>query len=140
MYYLSIVIIIASSIFYHLSQKSISGGLNPLISLIVTYSTALVLSVLLLFVFPFERNGLASQLTSINWASYLLGFSIVGLELGFLLAYRAGWNISQTAIFATVLVTLILIPIGIWLFKDKLSLVNTLGILLSVIGIYMINR
>lgn len=140
MYYISMVIAVASNIFYHISQKSIVEELNPLVSMVVTYLAALVMTLILFIVFPLEKNSLSTQLSSINWASYVLGFSIVGLELGFLLAYRSGWNISFAAIFANVAVTILLVPIGIYFFKDKINFANAIGIVLSIIGIYLINK
>jgi len=38
----------------------------------------------------------------LNWTSFALAFAIAGVEIGFLLAYRAGWNISLGAIASNV--------------------------------------
>jgi len=140
MYYTSMIIIVVSNIFYHISQKSIVEELNPLVSMIVTYLVAIVMTFVLFIVFPLEKNSLSSQLHSINWASYVLGLSLVGLELGFLLAYRSGWNIGFAAIFANVAVTVLLVPIGFYFFKDKINFTNVIGIVLSIIGIFLINK
>lgn len=140
MYYMSMMIVVASNVFYHISQKSIVDKLNPILSMIVTYLAALIMTLFLFIIFPIEKNSLSSQLSSINWASYILGFSLVGLELGFLLAYRAGWNIGFAAIFANVAVTILLVPIGIYFFKDKINISNALGVILSIVGIYLINK
>ena len=48
-----------------------------------------------------------------------LGIWIVGLELGFLMAYRAGWNISMGALVANITLALVLIPVGIILYTWK---------------------
>jgi multidrug transporter EmrE-like cation transporter len=68
-----------------------------------------------------------------------LGFAVVGLEIGFLLAYRAGWNISLAGLYANVIVALILIPIGIVFFKDQISVTKAVGIVLSIAGIIFIS-
>ena len=75
----------------------------------------------------------------LNWASFALAFALVGLEVGFLFAYRAGWNIGVAAIFVHATVTLFLVPIGMLMFKEKLSPTNMIGILVCVIGIVMVN-
>lgn len=139
LYYFSILLVVASNILYHLSQKSTPSGVNPLVSLIVTYTTALIFSLIILPFYPSKENIVAS-LGKLNWASIALGISIVGLELGFLLAYRAGWNISLAQFFATVLITLLLIPIGILFFQEKLTLINVVGILLCLGGFMLINH
>lgn len=137
-YYLSMLIVIISSTFYHLSQKGTPGSINPLVALTVTYGTALIISVIGLFVYPSEV-GIMESFRKLNWASFALGISVVGLELGFLLAYRSGWNISLAGLYANVIVALILIPIGIVFFKDQISLTKAVGIVLSIAGIIFIS-
>ena len=140
MYYSSMLIVIVSNILYHLSQKSIAKDMNPVISMMVSYATALIITIILLLVFPMEKGSIAAELKSVNWSSFVLGLAAVGLEIGFLLVYRSGWNISFAAIFANVAVTLLLIPVGIYFFKDKITLTNALGVVLSIIGIFLINK
>lgn len=139
LYYISMVMIILSNILYHLSSKSIPAKVNPIVPLIATYSTALFLSLAILFVFP-SNEGRFQSFKEVNWASYTLGFSIVALEMGFLLAYRSGWNVSLAALVAQVVVSLLLIPIGIFFFREHLSLKNVVGIVLSIIGIIFISQ
>ncbi len=138
-YYSGILLVVLSNVVYHLSQKNTPSNMNPMVSLLVTYLTAAVFTVILLPFFPL-KEGFASSLKQMNWASIALGLAVVGLELGFLLAYRAGWNISIAQFYATVLLTLILIPIGVLFFQEKLSLVNILGIALCLGGFVMLNH
>jgi uncharacterized membrane protein len=60
--------------------------------------------------------------------------------LGFLLAYRSGWRISVAAVATNVAVTLLLVPIGIMVFKDHLSLRNVLGLIFCVLGLVLVVR
>jgi len=76
---------------YHFSAKSTPANVNFPISLIVTYAVAIVVTVLIALFFP-TNNGLASELKQLNWASFLLAVAIVGIEFGFLLVYRSGWE------------------------------------------------
>ena len=138
LYYLSILLVIISNIFYHLSQKGTPGSINPMVALIVTYGTALVISIIGLFIYP-SQVGIVESFKKLNWASFLLGISIIGLELGFLLAYRSGWNISLAGLYANVIVALVLIPIGIVFFKDQISATKVVGIVLSIAGIIFIS-
>lgn len=138
-YYTAILLTIMSNVFYHILQKSTPSTVNPVLSLLFTYLTA---AMLCLVVLPFYLNGesLTLALKKINWTSFALGGAVVGLELGFLLAYRAGWNIGLAGIFSNGMVALLLIPVGILFFHEKLSLVNILGILLCFGGLMLINR
>ena len=137
-FYLSIVVAILSSVLYHLFQKATSANINPAIGLIVTYLTALALCLPLLILFPLG-SSVREAFRKLNWASFALGFAIVGLEVGFLLAYRAGWNVSLAGIASNTTAALILLPAGVLLFREKPALVNLLGVLVCILGLVMIN-
>jgi len=138
LFYFSVGLAITSTLLYHVTQKLTPAYVNPALALIVTYAVSLVLCVLLLPLFPLV-NDVRAALGQLNWASFGLAFAIVGLEVGFLLAYRAGWNISIAAIFVNAAGTLLLVPIGLLFFKERLSPVNLLGILVCIIGLIMVN-
>jgi len=138
LFYFSITLAIASSALYHFSQKGTPASVNPAVSILVTYVVAFFLTLSLLFFLP-AKNGILAELRQLNWASYLLAFSIVGLEVGFLLVYRAGWNIGIAAVLVNVVASLILVPVAIFLFKEKLSLINIIGILVCLAGLVMLN-
>lgn len=138
LYYISIVLVIVCNLTYHIAQKATPQGINPIVALTATYATALVFTVLLLFIYP-SKTDISESFKQVNWASYLLGFAIVGLELGFLMAYRAGWNVSTAALYSQVIVSVLLIPIGIMLFKEGINLRNALGILFSIVGVILMS-
>jgi drug/metabolite transporter (DMT)-like permease len=137
-YYLAILLVVISNVFYQVSQKLTPHDVNPILSIITAYFTAIIFSIILLPFYPL-KDGLVNSLKKMNWASFTLGITIVGIELGFLLAYRAGWNISLAQLFSTALITLMLIPIGVLFFHEKLTLINMLGILLCFGGFILIS-
>ena len=138
LFYFSITLAIYSSALYHFSAKSTPANVNFSISLIVTYLVALGIVVLSIVFFP-AKNGLAVELKQLNWASFLLAITIVGIEFGFLLVYRSGWNIGIAAVLVNVVASLILVPVAIFVFKDKLNWVNIVGILVCLVGLVMLN-
>jgi uncharacterized membrane protein len=138
LYYTSILLLVLANIFYHVFQKSTPNNINPMASLIVTYVTALLSCIIILILYPKNTNFINS-FKGLNWVSFAVGFTVVFLELGFLLAYRAGWNISFGAIVCSVILTLFLIPIGSIFFKENISTVNIIGIPLCIIGLILIN-
>ncbi len=138
LFYFSIALAICSSVLYHFSQKQIPSGANPAVSVIVTYAVSLVLCLVLLAFLP-PQNGFLIALKQLNWASYVLAFSLIGLEIGFLLVYRSGWNIGIAAVLVNVVASLMLVPVAIFFFRDRLSLVNILGILVCLAGLVMLN-
>ncbi len=138
LFYVSFGIAVLASVLYHIFQKATSPLVNPAVGLMVTYATAFALSLLLLFFFPLQTS-VADSLRRVNWASFALGLAILGLEVGFLLVYRAGWNLSVAAIAANAAAALLLLPTGIMLFSEKPSLVNLAGVFVCVVGLVMIN-
>ena len=84
-------------------------------------------------------SGVWAEVRRLNWASYLLAVSIVGLEVGFLLAYRTGWNIGLAAVLVNVVASLLLVPVAILVFKEQLNWVNIAGILTCLAGLIMLN-
>ena len=138
LFVISISVAVLSSTMYHLFVKSIPPDANPALALIVTYALSLLQCLVLLLFLPL-KTSIIDAFRQLNWASFALSFAPVGLEVGFLFAYRSGWNISVAAIFVHATVTLFLVPIGMLMFKEKLSPTNMIGILVCVIGIVMVN-
>ena len=139
MFYTSFAIVVFSSVLYHISQRTIAPGAHPVISLIVTYLVAIGLSTILLLVFPL-RTSLREAIGELNRASLVLAVAIVGLEIGFLLAYRAGWNVSLAGVATNVAGALVLLPVGIAFFKERPSALNLVGVVVCLLGLWMVNH
>lgn len=138
LFYFSIALAIVSSALYHFSAKSAPSNVNFSVALVVTYAVALVVTILTVFFFPMP-NGILAELKQLNWASFVMAIAIVGIEFGFLLSYRAGWDLGIAAVLVNVVASLLLLPVAIFLFKDKISWVNLLGIFVCLVGLVMLN-
>jgi len=138
LFYFSISLAILSSALYHFSAKSVPSGINFSVALVVTYAVALGITLLTMIFLP-TQNGVLTELKQLNWASFGLAIAIVGIEFGFLMVYRAGWNLGIAAVLTNVVASLILVPVAIFVFKDKLSAVNVAGILVCLAGLVMLN-
>lgn len=139
MYVFSIVLIVASNIMYNICQKSTPQNTNPFSALLVTYLIAAMLSIIA-FQFYKTDKGFFQSFKDINWTSIALGISIVGLEFGYLMAYRAGWNISIGSLVANIFLALLLIPIGIFFYKEGFEFNKVLGAAFCIVGLILINR
>jgi multidrug transporter EmrE-like cation transporter len=137
-FYFSITLAILSSALYHFSAKSTPVNINFAISLVITYAVALIITIVSTFFFP-APNGIVAELKQLNWASFLMALAIVGIEFGFLMVYRSGWNLGIAAVVVNVVASLILLPVAIFLFKDKISWVNVIGIFVCLAGLVMLN-
>ena len=138
LFYFSITLAICSSALYHFSAKSTPSNVNFTVSLLVTYAIAFMVTILGFLFFP-AKNGVAVELKQLNWASIVLAIAIVGIEFGFLLTYRSGWNLGIAAVLVNVVASLILVPVAIFVFKDKISWINILGIFVCLAGLVMLN-
>jgi multidrug transporter EmrE-like cation transporter len=138
LFYFSITLAIVSSALYHFVAKSTPSNVNFTVSLLVTYAVAFVVTLFGFFFFP-ATDGVAIELKKLNWASIGLAVAVVGIEFGFLLVYRSGWNLGIAAVLTNVVASLILVPVAIFLFKDKISWINIAGILVCLAGLVMLN-
>jgi multidrug transporter EmrE-like cation transporter len=138
LFYFSITLAILSTALYHFSAKSTPSNVNFTVSLMVTYAVAFGVVLLTLFVSPVP-NGIVFELNKLNWASIVLAIAIVGIEFGFLLTYRAGWNIGIAAVLVNISASLLLVPVAIFYFKENLNWVNVVGILVCLAGLVMLN-
>lgn len=138
LYYWPILLTIASNVIYHVFLKLTPSTANPLLSLSITYGTAMLATLSVYSISP-NQGTLVEAFKELNWTSYALGVAIVGLEVGFLLAYRMGWQISLAGMISNSAVTILLIPIGLLFFEDRLSPANMLGIVFCFVGLILVN-
>lgn len=139
MYVLPIALILASNVIYNICQKSTPQNANPFVALLVTYLTAALITII---VYQFNKSdkGMWQSLGDLNWTSLVLGLAIVGLELGFLMAYRVGWNISLASLVANSLVALALIPVGIFFYQEGFDSSKIIGVVLCLAGLILVNK
>ena len=135
-FYLPLLLVVGATTLYHIAQKSVSPQVNPMLSVTVNYVTALLLSLLILPFYP--GNSLRASWKNLNWASVAVGVAIVGIELGFVVAYRAGWRISVASLIANVTTALLLVGTGLMFFREHLSGRNAVGIILCIAGLGLV--
>src|SRR5688500_7716921 len=99
--HLPIIIVIVGAILYQIAQKSIPKTINPFSVLIIAYSFGVAICFLLSKVVSFNQP-LLSSLKEFNWAVIGVGVGAVLIEIGYLLAYRAGGNISFTSLITSI--------------------------------------
>ncbi len=137
-YVFSIVLIVVSNIVYNVCQKSTPPNANPFSALLITYLTAALLT-LIASLFYRSEKGYFHSFSELNWTSVALGGAIVGLELGYLLAFRAGWNISLGSLVANSILALLLIPIGILFYNEGFAFTQIVGVAFCMVGLILIN-
>ena len=133
-----IALIVLSNVVYQVCAKSVPEGMNPFASLTVTYLVAALASAVLFF--TLGRGGnILSEYKKINFAPLVLGLVIVGLEVGVIFAYRAGWQISKMAIVQASVVAVALIVVGRFAFGEWITWNKLVGVGVCVVGLVLIN-
>ena len=130
---------IASTVAYHVVLKLTPAGANPLLSLMLTYGAVTVLFGAVLALGPGEF-GWREEVRHVNWTALALAVAIIGLDLGFILLYRSGFEVSLGALVTQTAAAMLLVGIGLLVFREKLSLANGLGIALCLAGLWLVNR
>lgn len=130
---------IAATVAYHLVLKLTPQGANPVLSLMVTYA---VVTLLFGAVIGFGPGPLdwRQELRALNWTALALAATIVALDLGFMFLYRSGYDISLGALVTQSTAAMILLAVGVLVFREKLSLANGFGVLLCLVGLWLVNR
>lgn len=138
-YYLPVVIIIASNVFYNICAKSMPIKANPFFCLVITYIIAAIVA-LVMYLTASGEKIISDELQQLNWAPFVLGFSLVALEFGYILLYRMGWNVSIGSLVCNILLAILLLFIGLLLYREILNGRQILGILFCLAGLFCINQ
>lgn len=132
-----IALIVCSNVFYNLAAKATPPGINAFASLAVTYIAAAFCALLLM---RFQTGSFSPEhFKGINWTAVLLAASIVGLEIGYILAYRAGWNISVCSLVANIMLAVLLVIVGVLLYRESISPKQIGGMVLCLGGLLLLN-
>lgn len=133
-----IALVIISNVVYQICAKSVPADMNPFASLTITYLVGAACSGILFFVLGRGTN-LIREYSKVNWAPFVLGFVIVGLEVGWIYAYKAGWQVSTGFIVQSAFLAVALLVVGILLYKEPLTWNKIVGVVICLTGLVFIN-
>ena len=133
-----IALVVLSNTLYQVCAKSVPEGMSPLASLTVTFLVVTVVSCVMYCVLNRDAN-LLREIRLTNWAPVVLGIVIVGLEVGFIYAFRAGWQISTAQIVSSAVLAVILIFVGYLLYHEAITWNKIVGIIICLAGLVLIN-
>lgn len=134
-----IVVVVMANTFYNICAKQTPETLNPFFSLSITYGVAMIASILLFFVTSPERN-IASELSKTNWTTYVFGLCLLALEFGYLNVYRVGWKVSIASLVANIALAIILLVIGVLLYKETITVRQLIGMAACGVGLFLITK
>lgn len=129
------VIVVVGQVAYHATMRGAdpNGSVFELVA--IAYVVALCTTVIL---------GLA--LGQLSWPEahsatlgrgLALGLAVSAVEIGYVYAYRRGLPVSTGALGVLGLTTLALIPIGVVIFREHISLRMLLGAVIAMFGLWL---
>lgn len=133
-----IALVVLSNTVYQICAKSVPEKMNPFASLTVTYLMGAAAS-LTLFLLLGRHGSLAEEYSRLNWAPFVLGLSVVGLEAGFIYAYKAGWPVSTASIVQSAFLSAALLVVGTALYHEAVTWNKLVGIAFCMIGLAFLN-
>ena len=134
-----IALVVFSNIVYQICAKSVPKQMDAMASMTITYLVGAACSALMFFVI--NRNGsLLQEYSKANWAPFFLGISVVGLEVGFLYAYKNGWPVSTASIVQSAFLSIALLIVGAGFYHETINANKIIGVLLCLCGLFFLNR
>ena len=133
-----LLLVVLSSVGYQVGLKEVAGVGDPMISLMVTYLAASAVSFVIYFFQSLGKESFLRGVLSVNVSAMGLGLAIVGIEVGTLFMYRAGWAVNVAFVVANSLIVAALMLTGFLLYKEKLTLRQLIGVGISLAGILCI--
>lgn len=134
-----IMLAVGADIVYQICAKSTPEKMNPLAALAVTYVVSAVTAVAAYLVLH-RGTGLMQEYTHLNWASFVLGIALVGLEVGSIYMYRVGWNVNNGYMMQSICIMIALVFVGLLLYHETLTPRKIIGIIICLIGVVFINK
>lgn len=134
-----IALVVFSNIIYQICAKGVPKEMDAMASMIVTYLVGAICSAIMFFIM--NKNGnLLHEYSKMNLAPVFLGISVVGLEVGFIYAYKNGWEVSTASIVQSAFLAVALLIVGAFLYHESISVNKMIGVVFCLIGIIFLNR
>ncbi len=134
-----LLLLVGSNTVYQICAKSVPERVNAFGALTVTYLVGAALSATVFLASVKPGNALA-ELGKVNWASFVLGLAIVGLEAGSVFMYRAGWKISVGSMIANIALAVVLVFVGYLLFRETITVRQLVGVAVCAVGLWLVTK
>ena len=134
-----IALVVISNVVYQICAKSVPKEMDVMASMTVTYLVGAVCSAALFF-FMNRDGSLLQEYGKMNAAPALLGVSVVGLEVGFIYAYKAGWPVSTASTVQSAFLAVALLAVGALLYRETITLNKLMGVTMCLAGLYFLNK
>lgn len=134
-----IALVVLSNIVYQICAKGVPKDMDAMASMTITYIVGAICSGIMFFVM--NRHGnLLQEYSKMNWAPIFLGVSVVGLEVGFIYAYKNGWAVSTASIVQSAFLAVALLFVGALLYHETINISKIIGVAFCLAGLFFLNR
>ena len=137
MIFMPIAVAVAANVLYHVASKSIAPEQNAFMGLVVNYATALIASAILFYLTPHEKFLVEAARS--NWACVLMGLAITGVEVSFVMIYRAGGEMSTASLIVNVLLALAMLAVGGVFYSEQITATKIFGAVLCMAGVIVLS-
>lgn len=80
----------------------------------------------------------SAEFKKLNGTSFVLSMGIVGPELGYILAYRAGWDVSRAPLAANTCLAIALVFIGFFAFGEIITPKQIFRMIICMAGLAVV--
>ena len=134
-----IALVVLSNVVYQICAKGVPKDMDAMASMTITYIVGAICSGVMFFVM--NRHGnLLQEYSKMNWAPIFLGVSVVGLEVGFIYAYKNGWAVSTASIVQSAFLAVALLFVGALLYHETINISKIIGVFFCLVGLFFLNR
>lgn len=134
-----IALVVFSNIIYQICAKGVPKNMDAMASMTITYLVGAACSAVMFFVMN-KHGNLLQEYAKMNWAPIFLGVSVVGLEVGFIYAYKNGWAVSTASIVQSAFLAVALLFVGALLYHESISISKIIGVIFCLVGLVFLNR
>lgn len=131
-----IVLIQSGQITYHLLLKRVGAQGSPTALLIVVY----VCAALLVGGIELMSNGTSSFAVPAPGIAVALGAAVVAIELGFILMYRAGGEVSSSPLISLSIGAILLVFVGAAFLHESVTAAKLAGVGMTLAGVFLLSR
>jgi drug/metabolite transporter (DMT)-like permease len=137
LHYASAALAVLGTIGYHNLLKKIPDTIDPMVSIMAIY-LGVLFSGMVLLPFGLSCGRMWESVQQLGWVQCGISVCILMMEIGFLLMYRNGWELSIGNVVTGVFINIGLMTVGVVFLGEKLSVLNATGVLACILGVSLI--
>jgi drug/metabolite transporter (DMT)-like permease len=133
-----VVLAVFGCILYNVCAKETPSDIQPFASLTITYLMGTILALIAFFLLS-DQKTIFVEFQKANFTSWALGLTILCQEVAYIFLYRVGWKVSTGSLIANITSSILLLVVGIFLYREALTIKQVMGIVICIAGLLLIN-